>query len=189
METRSMRIGRLVTGVIAEAIRASGSTALLIVDDGSVEAHLLEQWCARHLAAPFYKVPEDEAAEHDGGDRLLSARGTNKTALLLGRNFPAEPLLPLGDLYATQVRELGGGCSLPPDVQRLAEAAEGIDALDGALQACFEAWQQPERAANQLPAPARGPFLEAVRGGRFWRERAGLIPKLGTRTIGIDLFA
>ena len=80
-----------------------------------------------------------------------------------------------------------GGYNLPEEVQALARAAGGIDALDRALQLRFEARLPADQVAEQLPEPARGPFLEAVQAGRFWRERAGLIPKLGARTIGIDL--
>jgi hypothetical protein len=119
----------------------------------------------------------------------LTAHPANKTALLLGADWPVEPLLPLGDLYATQIAALTGGWSGPPDVERLVRLAGGIEATDRALGSWFEKWQAPDSALGHLPAECRGPFLEAVRRGRFWRERAGLIPKLSVRTIGIDLFA
>jgi hypothetical protein len=67
--------------------------------------------------------------------------------------------------------------------------ASGIYPVDEALLRMFEGWRPAQEAVSGLPEPCRGPFLEAVRRGRFWRERAGLIPKLSTRTIGIDLFA
>ncbi len=188
MEEREARLGRIVAGVLDEAIRCAQCSGLLVVDDGSPETRLLQRWCQRHLGGRHVSARPGQIQEL-AGERLLSARATNKTALLLSSSFPGERVLPLGDLYATQIRELAGGCSVPADVQELADVAGGIDALDAALASCFESWLPAGKAAEQLTYPARGPFLEAVRAGRFWRERAGLIPKLSTRTIGIDLFA
>jgi hypothetical protein len=134
----------------------------------------------------------------------LTAHPANKTALLLGRSIPPEPLLPLGDLYATDIEQLTGSWSGPPELHELADLirreeragivadilpASGIYQVDSTLRAMFERWVPAEEAVADLPAACRGPFLEAVQRGRFWRERAGLIPKLTTRTIGIDLFA
>ena len=195
------RARSIVGGVLEEALRTTGRKAVVVLADGSPEARLLTEWCqatvgkARTLLAAA--EPEDQdveslryrarliAREHNA----LTAHAANKTALLLGRDWPAEALLPLGDLYATQVAALARDWSLPPDAKRLVELAGGIEAVDRALETWFERWQPPEVALSALPAECRGPFLEAVRSGRFWRERAGLIPKLSARTIGIDLFA
>jgi hypothetical protein len=188
MDARSARIGRIVAGVLAEAVRTTKSNGLLIVDDGSPETKLLLCWCKTHLAGQFSAAEEAVLAEKARAERRLTARATNKTALLLAQDFPRERVLPLGDLYATQVGELAGDFSLPADVQGISDAAGGIEALDGALEAHFGGWLPAQEAADRLPAAARGPFLEAVQAGRFSRERAGLVPKLSTRTIGIDLF-
>ena len=188
MDERSARIGRIVAGVIAEAIRSTRSNGLLIVDDGSPETKLLLCWCTSHLAAQFSTADKAVVAEKARAERRLTARATNKTALLLGQDFPGERVLPLGDLYATQVRDLVGDFSLPAEVQGIIQVAGGIETLDRTLEACFEGWLPVEEATRSLPAATRGPFLEAVRAGRFSRERAGLVPKLSTRTIGIDLF-
>lgn len=185
MEARGERIGRIVTIVLAEAVRVTGRTGIVVRCDGSPEARLLTTWCRAFLSVP---LQTRESGEDGGADtEFLAAHPANKTTLLLGPHFPAEPLLPLGDLYASQVKELAGGYNLPDQVQSLAERAGGIDALDRALQLRFESWLPAEQAAEELPKAARGPFLEAVRAGRFWRERAGLIPKLSARTIGVDL--
>ena len=183
MTPRSERIGRIVTAVLAEALRVTGRSGIAITCAGTPEGRLLESWCSAFLSAPVW------TGEHEPASDVLSANPANKTALLLGRYFPAEPLLPLGDLYASQIRELAGGYNLPEDVQELARAAGGIDRLDHALQRRFEARLPEEHVLTELPEAARGPFLEAVQGGRFWRQQAGLIPKLSARTIGMDLWA
>ena len=185
MTPRSERIGRIVTTVLAEALRVTGRSGISITCAGSPEGRLLESWCRAFLSVP---VGTGELAGEPALE-VLAANPANKTALLLGRNFPSERLLPLGDLYATQIRELAGGYNLPEDVQELVRAAGGIDQLDHALQRRFEARLPPERVLTELPEAARGPFLEALQAGRFWRQQAGLIPKLSARTIGMDLWA
>ena len=198
------RLSRVIGAVVEEAVRSAGCKGVVILDDGSPEAKLLSAWCRRSLGdarvwlAHFQGNGPDRAdeeslrmaarvlaREHNG----LSAHPANKTALLLGRQIPPEPLLPLGDLYATEIVALAGAWSAPPEVLALADKTGGVAATDTALRAMFEARKPAQDVLADLPEPARGPFLEAVRRGRFWRERAGLIPKLSTRTIGIDLFA
>ena len=196
----STRVSAVIGRVVEEAVRSAGCTGLVIMDDRSPEAKLLSAWCRRSLGdARVWLAQVPDSADEESlrmtarvlarEQNALPAHPANKTALLLGRQIPPEPLLPLGDLYATQIAALTGGWSAPPEVLEMAEQANGIDALDDALRAMFEARKPVQDALSHLPEPARGPFLEAVRRGRFWRERAGLIPKLSTRTIGIDLFA
>jgi hypothetical protein len=182
---RSERIGRIVTAVLAEALRVTGRSGISITCGGTPEGRLLESWCLAFLAAP---VRTGEILDEPARD-YLRANPANKTALLLGRYFPSEPLLPLGDLYASQIRELAGGYNLPEDVQELARAAGAIEQLDYVLQRRFEARIPEEHVVTELPEAARGPFLEALQAGRFWRQQAGLIPKLSARTIGMDLWA
>ena len=197
-DARAGRIARVICGVLDAALNASGKQGLVVLDDGSPEAALLIHWCGEYLTSPFWSAEGQPDALDDLRIRALHlateklalmAWPANKTALLLGSPKPAEPLLPLGDLYATQIRELGHGCSVPADVQAIADSAGGLDAVDEALQLIYEGWARAEIGAARLPDAARGPFLEAVRAGHFWRQRPGLVPKLGPRTIGIDLFA
>lgn len=200
MPELSTRVSVLIGRVVEEAVRSAGCAGLVILDDRSPEAQLLSAWCRPSLGdARVWLAQGPDRADQESlrmtgrvlarEQNALLAHPANKTALLLGRQIPPEPLLPLGDLYATQIAALAGGWSAPPEVMEMAERADGIDALDNALRAMFEARKPVQDALSDLPEPARGPFLEAVRRGRFWRERAGLIPKLSTRTIGIDLFA
>jgi hypothetical protein len=219
MDERFSRTRALVGAVLDAAVRTAGCDGIVILNDGSPEARLLDDWCRRTLGETRVwsaSVPDGGPATSDlealrfaartmANERnALTANPANKTALLLGRAIPPEPLLPLGDLYATQIEAMTGSWSVPPEVLELVDSAlkfapnharadikpaSGIHEVDEALRALFEGWQPAQDAVSGLPEPCRGPFLEAVRRGRFWRERAGLIPKLSTRTIGIDLFA
>ena len=146
------------------------------------------------VAAPDAWVLAEEARRLEArlrartGESALLANPANKTALLLGSMPPPEPLLPLGDLFATDVLALAGGWSAPPPVRALAELVGGIEALDGALRAHFDERRPVEEAVAGLPAAARGTVLEAISAARFARRRMGLVPKLGPRTLGLDLF-
>jgi hypothetical protein len=51
----------------------------------------------------------------------------------------------------------------------------------------FERRLPPERALGHLPERTRTVILQRLEAGRFWRRRTGLVPKLGTRTLGVDL--
>ncbi|HET9984786.1 MAG TPA: hypothetical protein VFQ38_14410 [Longimicrobiales bacterium] len=136
---------------------------------------------ARRLAARL------EAAR---GEPALLAHPANKTVLLLaGLDMPPEPILPLGDLYATEVQALAGGWSGPAPVRALADIAGGIGMLDGALRAFFDERRPLAEALSLLPEDARGQVVAALEAGRFGRRRVGLVPKLGARTLGVDLFA
>lgn len=143
-------------------------------------------------------APEDQADEFrrlearllgEAGRSALVANPVNKTALLLAPAPLPEPLLPLGDLYATDVTELAGGWSAPAPVHTLADLAGGIEALDGALRAHFDERRPLRDVLGRLPENARVPLARAVAAARFARRRVGVIPKLGPRTLGIDLSA
>ena len=121
--------------------------------------------------------------------RALLAHPANKTALLLAASVPPEPLLPLGDLYASEVEQLAGSWSAPPEVAALADAAGGIARLDAALREYVDRRRPAEAALASLPEAARAAVLDALETGRFARRRVGLVPKLTTRTLGVDYFA
>ncbi|HEX6940167.1 MAG TPA: hypothetical protein VF158_12205 [Longimicrobiales bacterium] len=209
------RVGGVVAEVVRQAVRDAGATGVVLLDDGSPEAGLAREWCTQALGADAVvcipppapaaveacrrvlgaDVPGDAAAEeaHRFHARLAAAGGAlvahpaNKTALLLGPRTPPEPLLPLGDLYAGQVATLAGAWTAPPEVRRLAELAGGVAALDAALHAWLEE-RRPIDAALAPLGPAAAEVRRALEAGRFHRRRVGLVPKLGSRTLGIDLF-
>lgn len=172
------------------------------------DAGAVVEWAQRHGAAGRDDAavgPDGSAAREDAGlggeaHRFLArcvarragalvASPVNKTALLLGGEPPPEPLLPLGDLYAGQVRALAGGWSGPAAVRELADRAGGIDMLDAALVRLVDERRSPADALAELPDGVADAVLRAFEAGRFGRRRLGLVPKLGARTPGIDLFA
>lgn len=215
---RMERIGFIVGGVIRQAVRDAGARGVAVLDDASPEARLALAWSVAALGADaVITVPVPDSAAVDGfralglappdvpRDRLVAelhraagrlvaadrdallAHPANKTALLLGTAPPPEALLPLGDLYASQVAELAGGWTVPDAVRRLADRVGGIDRLDTALVR----WAEERRPAAEAFAPlgdATDDLMAALEAARFARRRLGVIPKLGTRTLGFDLF-
>lgn len=198
------RIAGVIAGVLRQAVRDAGATGIVLLDDGSPGARLALELCHEAVgadAAARIGMPSDPdtvtAAERQRMDgrieatrrRALLAHPACKTALLLGGTFPPEPLLPLGDLYASEVASLAGGCQLPDAAARVAELAGGIEPLDAALRRLLEERADEDAALAPLSEPARRSLLERLEATRFARRTPGLIPKLGRRTLGIDLFA
>lgn len=212
---RREHVAAVIAAVIAGAVRTSGAKGVVLLDDGSPEAGLAAfcarqavgddaVWCAtattpvalgmvtaaaESTAVPQIAVELQRAAarvlchRHDA----LAAHPANKTALLLAPPTPPETLLPLGDLYADDVRSLQGAWSAPPTVCDLAELAGGIDALDRALRRLLERRENARTAFEDLPTAAQRGVAEALATTAFHRRYIGLVPKLGERTLGIDL--
>lgn len=218
VEERRRRLGEIIGGVAAAAVREAGATGIVLVDDGSPEVRLSIEWCTAALGVEgtIVVAHEDAAPVESALQMALNAEGsgalpmegrralaravalhrgalvgghTNKTALILTAAPSPEPLLPLGDLWASQVQALEGGWTAPPDVRKLAEAAGGIDVLDAALQLWCDRRESLPAALRQLPSTARGAVKSAIVKARFARRCVGLVPKLGRRTPGIDLLA
>jgi hypothetical protein len=209
------RLARVVAGVIRQAVEDAGAAGVVLLEAATPEGVLAADWSARSLGsarvwradAPpeiaadlratlgaLAALPRAEAERATG--RTLAARlgallahPANKTALLLGRSAPPEPLLPLGDLYASQVAALAGGSSLPDEVRDLADRLGGIEVLDAALMKLFEHRAPAAAALESLPAAAAVELVARLDAARFARTRVGLVPKLGRRTLGVDLFA
>ena len=178
---RRERVVSVIAGVLRNTVDQAGAAGIALLGSDSAEFDFVWACCTTSVGAPRV------AREPKPG--FLAARAINKTALLLSRTWPSEPLLPIGDLYATQVQELASSYELPEDARALVAGAGGVQTADRVLQRWLDDRVPAEIALLDLPEVARGPFLEAVRRGRFWRERPGLVPKLSARTIGIDLFA
>ncbi len=211
---RESRIAAIVGDVVAQALRDAGARRLLVLDDGSPQAALAVGWCRAALGDAVEPVPFPAAgdpllhalgstvgeraalevarlrarlgaASGAGGDALV-AHPADKTSLLL-EGVPPEPLLPLGDLWASQVRELCGAWSARADVLALAGDAGGLDVLDAALMAWIDRRVAADDALARLPEAVRRDVLRRFARGRSARRRAGIVPKLGLRTIGVDL--
>ena len=208
--TPGERIAEAVGAVARQCLADQGRGRVALLDDGSPEAALAASILAAELgpdALVRVEVSEAEvepllhfAAPGSPPDRVrdearrtrarllddaLPAHPANKTELLLGASLPPEALLPLGDLYASEVAELGGGWSASPEVRMLAEAAGGIAVLDAALRRWLEG--RDPAALDALPAEAADQVKRRFRAGRAARLSPRTVPKLGTRTLGLDL--
>lgn len=172
---RAHRVEQVVVGVIGQAL-ADAHQASCSVSGTGEDAQLLRCWCARAF-----------------GEQVLTQSGlvlntTNKTALLLGY-LPSADILPFGDLYYSQVVELAGAAQLPGPSAELAAACGGAEALDRALGRYYDQRMSWPAATGQLAPAAAAQLWSALEAARFRRARVPLIPKLGSRTLGIDLFA
>lgn len=208
---REVRLAEVIGAVARQALADWGAERIALLDDASPEAALATRLLELGPAAvPLVRVaisaaqlesllqllppsqdPERVAAEARrlnarllGGD--LPALPENKTALLLGGPLPPEPLLPLGDLYASEVAELAGGWSAPREIRELAESAGGIERLDAALRERLEERNPAGLAA--LPLATRAAVEQALVRGRASRLFPRIVPKIGWRTLGVDLF-
>ncbi|HYJ78160.1 MAG TPA: hypothetical protein VEW03_00960 [Longimicrobiaceae bacterium] len=203
------RIAAVVGAVARQALADRGAHRVALLYDGGPEAGLAARLLAGQLgdgAVERVGVAEGEVEPllHPGGPvdrarlaeelRRLRARclegavpahPANKTALLLGGELPPEPLLPLGDLWATEVAALADGWSAPDAVLRLADEAGGIEALDAALRQLVDG-RRPD-ALDALPFAAREGVRRALAAGRAARLFPRIVPKLGVRTLGLDL--
>jgi hypothetical protein len=203
------RVAEVVGAVARQALADRGATRIALLDDGGPEARLAASILHAELgeeavisigpvdvdlqaliggaAADGRRVEEEARRMRERlTDDDLSAHPANKTALLLGGDPPPEPLLPLGDLWATDVLALCGGWSASPEIEALAQDAGGIEALDGALRRLIDG-----RDASALDALTAG-IAERVRTmlarGSAARRYPHVVPKLGPRTLFADLY-
>ena len=197
MRDREQRLAYVIGGVMEQAIAEARATGIVLLGDGSPEALLAERLLRPRLRdhLSVFTVAGTGTAElvaaaaeaaRSRPDALL-AHAVNKTAALFGGAGPV-PLLPLADLWGTQVEALENACSLPDRVQAVADAAGGIAALDAALQQWVDGRRPADTALAALPAQARGMILSLWEDTSFYLRRVGLVPKLGLRTLGVDLF-
>lgn len=205
---RPRRIAEIVGAVARQAMAERGVARIALLDDGSPEARLSAEWLEAAIpAGSLIRVaeppPELESLLRSAGDgarariealrlaaRMLDdaivANPVNRTAMLLSGDPPPDPLLPLADLFASQVSELAGGWSAPRRVMELAELAGGVAALDRAVGLLLDG--RDRAALNELPEPAREPVRAALLRGRAGRRSAWVVPKMAYRTLGVDLF-
>lgn len=163
---------------------------------GDVESALQSALADGHDGGAASTAEAARQEAHRAAARIAAARRgallaapLNKTALLLAPMPIPEPLLPLGDVWGHQVEAMTGSWSAPAAVRRLAERAGGVRALDEALMRWCEG-REPLAVALAGLAPAVAEDVhQAVDRGRLARRYAGLVPKLTSRTVGVDLFA
>ena len=172
MTNRRARIERVLTGVLKQAFADAGTLHFDVAGTGS-EADFVRSLCEQAGGSP------------GGGLRVDTA---SKTVLLLGA-VPHADVLPLGDLYHTQIVALIGPAELGAPARELASLCGGAETLDGALQRLFDERRPWSHATRDLSGPAAQELKRHLDAARFQRTRVGLVPKLGSRTLGIDLYA
>ncbi|HEX6588031.1 MAG TPA: hypothetical protein VF039_03330 [Longimicrobiales bacterium] len=195
MSDRFAHVAAVIGGVVAAALRDAGRARVVVVDHTPPESALLIRLLERaQPTLPVVRVDGDDiddartrARREANGDGLL-ADPVNKTVALLFPELLAEPLLPLADLYATQVRELAGDWSAPAAARELISGCGGIETVDAFLVAHLDQRRGLDAALTAIPhVAARTALRERFLAGWWWRRRAGVVPKLGARTLGIDL--
>ena len=159
------RIERIIMGVLQQALRDSGLPGIRIVGTAP-HTDLLRSWCERHGGTI--------AVSKEG----LAAAASSKTELLLGGHTDEAAVYPFGDLYHTQLEELAGR-----------EVTAETKALDDALMKFFDERRPWPEASAEIAEPERTKVYESLERARWQRKHCGLIPKIGARTLGIDLYA
>jgi hypothetical protein len=147
-EARAARVAAVIGAVARQCLADRGARRVALLDDGSPEAVYAARVLREALGeGAVVRVAVDDAdlepLLHLGGPRArladearrmrarllegaVAAHPAHKTELLLGPSLPPDPLLPLGDLYASEVAELAGGWSASDEVRALAGAAGGV---------------------------------------------------------------
>jgi hypothetical protein len=196
----------IIGGVVRAAVHDAGANGIVLLASETPDGTLAHEWLAAALgrdAVVASPPPGREAAgmidaEEYGRaaarivarrQRMLLAHPACKTVLLLSESAPPERLVPFGDVYATQLVEWAGEATLSDDVRELADLAGGVGPLDTALRDWLEGRNALRRALEVLPDSARAAVLERLRRNRGPRRWPRCVPKLGTRTLWIDVFA
>jgi hypothetical protein len=203
------RVAEVIGAVARQALADRGVSRIALLDDGGPEARLAlsilrgalgddavvsidttdvdTEPLLRELTVDTRRIDEEVRRMRARlKDDALAAHPANKTALLLGGAPPPEPLLPLGDLWATEVLALGGGWSASPEIERLAEDAGGIQALDGALRRLVDG--RDAAGLDALPAEVAERVRTMLAAGSAARRYPHVVPKLGSRTLFADLY-
>jgi hypothetical protein len=205
MSRLAQRVEQVVRRVVAAAVHEAGAGGVVVLEDWTAEGELLYEWLVRELsearvwrvaslASNVQEVPAGMDANVVAASRavrdqnVLLAHPANRTALLLGGSLPRADLFPFGDVPATQMETLAGSWTAAAEVVQVAAAAGGVRGLDAALGRWLDERWDEESALAELDAGTARRVRELYARGRFSRRHPRLVPKLGARTIGIDLF-
>ena len=195
MSDRLAHVAAVIGGVVAGAARDARRSRIVVIDHAPPESDLLERLLRdAHVALPLERVAGSDAddarahARRAAGDDGLVVDPVNKTVAVLFPELLAAPLLPLADLYATQVRAFAGDWSAPEPCRQLIDRAGSVEAVDAFLRRHLEERRPIDDALAAIPDPAaRAELGERFLAGWWWRRRVGVVPKLGSRTLGLDL--
>jgi hypothetical protein len=164
-----------LTHGVAELLEAAGAGSSIREDQAGLGGGMTRD--ASDLAARAVALSR-------GGESLLL--GTeNKTQLLLSFQPTVPPILPLGDLYASEVRVLAGDCTVPPPLAGI--RPEQLSAVDSSLRAYFEDGLSADQAFSGIEPDRRRVVRRLLEGSRKRWHPLPLIPKLGDGTLGVDL--
>ena len=201
--------------VVAEVIREADAHGVVLASSPRPETALLERWFT--AAAITVRIPDAEivrvvadsleaslagdASEaearsneeaHRAAARVIANReglipvsAANKTELIWSERLPPEPLLPLGDLYASQIHTLAGACSAPPPLVDI--EPDRLRAVDKALAQVVDHGVRPDIAFAELPSELRDAAFFAMQRSAWKGTLPPVVPKLGRRTLGVDL--
>lgn len=209
-DVRWVRVAEIVGAVARQALADRGLSRVALLDDGSEQADLAARLLAHGLGEAAVErvtvaaaevepllpawpgVPRDRVEDELRRMRArladaLPAHPSSKTELMMGGALPPEPLLPLGDLWATDVLALGAAWSGSAELRSIVDEADGIETLDGALRRLVDR-RESIGWDDGLPPAVRDRVKRAVRAGTAWRRDPFIVPKLGSRTLGTDLF-
>lgn len=209
-DVRWNRVAEIVGAGARQALADRGLSRIALLDDGSEQADLAARLLAHGLKSsaidrvtvtpaemepllpawpgvPRHRVEDELRRMRARLTDALPAHPSSKTELMMGGALPPEPLLPLGDLWATDVLALGAAWSGSADLRSIADEAGGIETLDAALRRLVDR-RESIGWDDGLPPSVRERVKKAVRAGAAWRRDPFLVPKLGSRTLGTDLF-
>jgi len=208
-----VRFRRIIMGVVRELLRATEAPGV-VVSEGGPEGLLLTRWLKEEsvpVLAPshaavglsrevlaaverggiearpgYYSSPLSLAARALADREGLLLLGTaTKTILLLSHSPPGEAVLPLGDVFASEILDLAGECTIPAVLGEV--DIDTLRAVDVALQSYLEEGKSPQEALATVPEPLRKEVAAALdRARKGWHPHP-LVPKLRACTMGIDL--
>ncbi len=172
MQATEQHIAFVIRGVVEQALSDAGANALRLIGPPTAASPLIERWCG---------------VSFEDTESALSIVPATKTELLLADIETGADLCPLGDLYASEVSLFTDTEVLDPQLRELAGLAGGVAHLDASLRKLLDERRPPDAAFADLPH-IRDAVLMRLQKTRFRRARLGIVPKLGARTIGIDLY-
>ena len=212
-QVREVRIRNIIVGVMREALRTTEAPGVVLGESGP-EGALLTRWLqeegislqtpsqeaiqlSREILTPSYREDPEARPRRYSSPIGLAARalaerkgllllGTaTKTMLLLSPSPPWEQILPLGDVFASELLDLEGECTIPP-------VLDGVDvqtlrAVDDGLQSYLENGIGIQDALVTVTQPLRDEVAEALALARRGWHPHPLVPKLRSHTLGIDL--
>lgn len=183
----------VVIGVVAEALRVTGSDGLRLHRAGTPEHGLVRSWAVEAgWRVRDASDPEGGSGPEDGR-RFLSTDPAGKLVLLLDGPLPGAMLLPLGDLWPAAIELRAGGATWPAEFQaEWGSTPDGTVPQDAPIRRAATALRSALEEGYglcHLDAVLPSGLAHRVRTALHRtapRFRPPLIPKLTSWTPGID---